>query len=277
MIMEKFEQVIRDGYRFNMDQYMGRGWDHFKKDAGSLIGFAVIVIIVSMVVAFIPFIGLANMFLQSAFLAGIYVFLRRQNQNKQNFNQLFDGFNSFGPIAVYLVIQFLFMVPLFILMFTLIIPFDVFAGLFTGNIDAEYFAEEVAMSMEGNIGVILLGYLVFFIGAMYIYISYQFTLPLIVDAKLGFWEAMETSRRVIGKKFFMFFLLILVIGILAGLGTVMTCGLGMFVALPYIHCVIFAAYDDILKPADEDLSNQISEFGAEERDVNTESEDDAIS
>lgn len=273
--MEKFEQIIQEGYKFNMDHYMSRGWDHFRKDAGSLIGYALIVIIVSMVIAFIPFIGLANMFLQSTFLAGIYLFLRQQNRKQQNFNQLFDGFSYFGPIAVYLVIQFLFFIPLFVLLFTVIIPFDIFTGMFTGDMDPQYIAEEIAMSLEGNIGMLLIGYLVFFIGAMYIYISYQFTLPLIVDAKLGFWEAMETSRRVIGRKFFMFFILFLIIGILAALGTVMTCGLGMFVALPYVHCVIFAAYDDILKPQDEDLSNQISEFGEKEKDVNTEAEDDS--
>ena len=67
-------------------------------------------------------------------------------------------------------------------------------------------AEDFASAMEDNIGSIVLGGIVFFLGGMYIYVSYQFTLPLIVDAKLGFWEAMETSRRVIGKKFFMFFL-----------------------------------------------------------------------
>ena len=175
--MEKFEQVIRDGYKFNMDQYMSRGWDHFRKDAGSLIGFAVIVIIVSFVIAVIPFVNLANMFLQSAFLAGIYIFLRQQNLKRQNFNQLFDGFGSFGSIAAFVVVQFLFLIPLFVLLFTLVIPFEIFAGLFTGDMDPQYFAEEFATSLEGNIGMILIGYLVFLIGALYIYISYQFTIP----------------------------------------------------------------------------------------------------
>lgn len=272
--MEKFERVLQAGYNFSMDHYLSRGWDHFRKDAGSLIGYAVIVMVVSFIIAFIPFISIANMFLQSTFLAGIYIFLRKQNTLRQNFNQLFDGFNSFGPIALYLVVQFLFFIPLFILLFTMIIPFDVFFSLFTGNVDPQYFAEDVASAMDGNFGSIMLGIIVFFIGSMYIYVSYQFTLPLIVDAKLGFWEAMETSRKIIGQKFFLFFLLFLIVGILGALGTIMTCGLGMFVALPYLHCVIFAAYDDILKPDDKDIASQISSFGEQAKDVNTESEED---
>jgi len=76
-----------------------------------------------------------------------------------------------------------------------------------------------------------------------------------VDSKLEFWQAMEVSRKVIGKKFFMFLLMFLIIGIVAGIATAVTCGLGMFVVFPYIYCVVFAAYDDILKPQDDQLSN----------------------
>jgi len=51
----------------------------------------------------------------------------------------------------------------------------------------------------------------------------------------------------------------------------------MFVVMPYIYCVIFVAYDDILKPESEDLSDKISSFGSSEKDINTESEDEGLS
>ena len=66
----------------------------------------------------------------------------------------------------------------------------------------------------------------------------------------------------------------IVLGILTGLGTVITCGLGILVAIPYIYCVIFAAYDDIIQPQTADLSQQIDDFGQAQKDTNTESEDD---
>lgn len=273
--MEKYEQIIRDGYQFNMDQYLGKGWTLFKKGAGSLIGYAIIVIVVTMMMNFIPFVGLVSGFLQAALIAGIFIFCRQLLLKRENFNQFFEGFNDFGQIAIFVLVRFLFMLPLLALMFTVVFPFEVFSDLIRGDIDPQYMAEEIAMGIEGNLGIIFLTYFIVIIGFFYIYTSYAFALPLIVDAKLDFWQAMEISRKIIGKKFFMFFLMFLIMGILALIGTAVTCGLGMFVAMPYIYCVIFAAYDDILKPHSDDLSGQLSAFGEQEKDVNTESEDEA--
>ena len=247
--------------------------DLFKKVAWSLLGFAFIVMAISVVLIFIPFVGILSSFIQSALLAGIYIFLRQLKSGKQNFNQLFEGFNSFGPIALYLIVLFLMFIPLVIIMFTVTFPFGIFMDYVSGGMDPQYMAEEIARSFEGNIGLIMIGYLIIIAGGIYISISYQFVLPLIVDAKLGFWEAMETSRRVIGKKFFMFLLLFLVIGVLGAIGILITCFLGILVVIPYMHCVIFAAYDDILKPSPQ-ASAQISDFGVQERDINTEAEDE---
>ena len=138
-----------------------------------------------------------------------------------------------------------------VLLFTVVFPISLFVDLIAGNIDPQFFTDELATSFEGNLGTIFTVYFLLIIGAIYIYMSYAFVLPLIVDAKLDFWQAMETSRR-----------------------TVVTCFLGIFVVIPYIYCVIFAAYDDILNPQSEGISEQISDFGVQEKDINTESEDD---
>lgn len=273
MNMEKYDQVIRDGYHFNFEKYMSDGWSLFKKGAGSLIGFYIIVVVMLLVLNFIPFVSLISGFLQAALIAGVYIFLRQLMQKRENFNQFFEGFNNFGQIAIFVLIRFLFIIPFLVLLFTIIFPFHIIADLISGDIDAQYFAEEIVSSLEGNIGLVIGTYGVMIIGFIYIYMSYSFTLPLIVDAKLEFWQAMEVSRKIIGRKFFMFLLLFIVLGIIAMLGTLITCGLGLFIVMPYLYCVIFAAYDDILKPQSEDLSNQISDFGVQEKDINTESED----
>lgn len=275
--MERFEQVLREGYEFKFDQYLSKGWDLFKKGAGSLIGFYIIVIVAVFLLSLIPFVSLLSSFLQAAFMAGIYIFLRRLLVREENFNQLFEGFNYFGNIAAFVIIRFLFFLPFLALLFTVIFPFELFLELIGGDIDTQYFAEEIALSMEGNIATIIFVYFLLIVGVIFIYVSYAFTLPLISDAKLDFWQAMETSRRIIGKKFIMFLLMFIVLGIIAIVGTIVTCFLGIFVVVPYIYCVIFAAYDDILQPHSQDISTQISEFGAEEKDINTESEDEGLS
>ena len=51
--------------------------------------------------------------------------------------------------------------------------------------------------------MILLGLLLFVLPGIYLMVSYQIALPLAVDKKLGPWEALETSRKVISHKWFM--------------------------------------------------------------------------
>jgi uncharacterized membrane protein len=43
----------------------------------------------------------------------------------------------------------------------------------------------------------------FVLPGIYLMVSYQIALPLAVDKKLGPWEALETSRKVISHKWFM--------------------------------------------------------------------------
>ncbi|MEP5569384.1 MAG: hypothetical protein ABJN62_16200 [Halioglobus sp.] len=51
--------------------------------------------------------------------------------------------------------------------------------------------------------LIFVGLLLFVLPGIYLAVSYQLALPLAVDKKLGPWEALETSRKVIGHKWFM--------------------------------------------------------------------------
>ena len=106
-----------------------------------------------------------------------------------------------------------------------------------------------------------------------IYILYSLTLPLIADAKMGAWEAMETSRKVVAKKFFHFFGLYLVAGLMMIVGGVITCFLGFLVLFPYVMCIQFTAYNRIFKPVQDESTDQIEEFGKSDRDVNTEAEE----
>jgi putative copper export protein len=48
---------------------------------------------------------------------------------------------------------------------------------------------------------------------IYLAISYCMTMPLIVDRKFGPWRAMETSRKVITKRWFQYFGLLFVLGL----------------------------------------------------------------
>jgi hypothetical protein len=83
----------------------------------------------------------------------------------------------------------------------------------------------------------ILGLILLIIPGIYLSIAYVFTLPLIVDKKMGVWEAMEHSRKSVTKHWFKVFgltfllsLIMLISAIPLGAGLVWTLPL-MFVTL----------------------------------------------
>ena len=278
----RFQGLIDSGYTFDMGKILGKGWDIFKEGAGSFIGFTLVYFILSIGISFaltimlffIPGANILGQFINYALLAGIYVFCRNLLNKRDQFGDFFEGFKSFGQIALFLIVITLFMIPVFGLIFAYIFPWELFAQALTGDVDP-YIVEEWSYSLLDNLGNFFLIWLVAMAIYAYIAISYSFTLPLIVDQKFGFWEAMETSRKVIAKRFFNFLGMWIILGILAPIAIVITCGLGIFVVFPYFRTVNFAAYDMIMQPTADTMQSDVEEFGQQDQDINTESEDDS--
>ena len=80
---------------------------------------------------------------------------------------------------------------------------------------------------------------------IYLAISYVLSVPLLLDKNLDFWPAMETSRKLVGKKWFAFFGFVLVLGLVNIVGA-LCVGLGLLVTLPWTVCTMTAAYEDIV-------------------------------
>lgn len=89
-----------------------------------------------------------------------------------------------------------------------------------------------------------LGYMLCIIPGLYLSVSWMFALPLIVDRNLPFWDAMELSRKVTAKHFFLLLAFIFVIGLLAVSG-VIACCIGVFVTVPMASLALMYAYEDI--------------------------------
>jgi len=79
--------------------------------------------------------------------------------------------------------------------------------------------------------MVLIGTLLLVLPGIYLAVSYQLALPLVADKGLGPWEAMETSRKIVSKKWFTFFGLGLVAG-LATAGSVLLLGIPLIWVLP---------------------------------------------
>ncbi|MBD3165819.1 hypothetical protein GF324_04430 [bacterium] len=148
----------------------------------------------------------------------------------------------------------------------------------------QYFLEIFLYSIVSTI-LVLIGFMLFILPGIYLVISYTLAVPFILDRNMGFWQAMESSRKTIGKSFFgflglyiiLFFLAILVLlpgltviggGITAvtfeggqfwGLLSMLPTGL-LLLAIPLLFMLPFSLvlkaviYDDIARQCDPNFS-----------------------
>lgn len=117
---------------------------------------------------------------------------------------------------------------------------DAFAG----------FTRAFAPLMLAGVMVYLLtsvGLLLLVLPGIYLMIAYLFTYLLIIDRKLGFWTAMEVSRRVITKQWWRVLGLAL-LGCIFGILGLAVLVIGVFVAVPLVIGALAYAYEDLCNP-----------------------------
>jgi hypothetical protein len=90
----------------------------------------------------------------------------------------------------------------------------------------------------------LLGLLCCLIPGVYLLVSWAFALPLIIDRKLDFWPAMELSRKIVSRHWWLLFGFILLCILVRLLG-LLACCIGVFVTTPIATAALMYAYEDI--------------------------------
>jgi hypothetical protein len=89
-----------------------------------------------------------------------------------------------------------------------------------------------------------IGILFCIVPGIYLIVAWHFALPLIIDQRLGFWDAMEVSRKVITKHWWSFCGLWLLSILLNFAGSLLCC-VGGFVTGPVTMLALMYAYEDI--------------------------------
>ncbi len=102
------------------------------------------------------------------------------------------------------------------------------------------------------IGVQLLSTLMTYLGiallilpGVYLAVAYAFAMPLVIEKNMGVWEAMETSRRAITRCWLRVFGFMIVVALVAGLGSALTLGVGLIWALPFLALAYAVVYRDL--------------------------------
>ncbi|MFN4079304.1 MAG: hypothetical protein ACK4NS_00255 [Saprospiraceae bacterium] len=234
--IETLFERIQNGYEFRLGDYFTKGWEIFRQNAGIFIGYSLIYIGISLAGNIIPIIGgLALLVISPALSIGPYIVANRIDRNEPyEFKTFFQGFDKLGQLFVVYLLQILMifaaMLPGFIL---LISSFG------------QAFFDNLSLSSGSGAGL-MTGVVLITIPAIYLGISYVLALPLVWFFDLQPWQALETSRKLVGKQWFMWLAFFIVQGLLAFAG-IIALFIGLLFAIPIIICANYAAMADITR------------------------------
>jgi hypothetical protein len=198
--------VVQTGYSVDIGKYLGEGWELFKKNIVGFIGFTLILLALAVLPGFLP-------------------------ERLRPLGSIASSVLS-GPLGA----------GFYIVAFKLIKQrATTFGDFFRGF---NHFLPLFLASLVTGL-LTLIGFVLFVLPGIYLAVAWIFTMPFIVDRKFDFWDAMESSRRVISRNWFSWFVFLIVL-ILLNLVGFLLLGVGLLVTSPLSSCALAIAYQDIM-------------------------------
>jgi hypothetical protein len=221
------EMVLGRDYSLDIGNCITRSWELVKKHLGSMVGITTLVMVV--IFAINQLFGL----LSRPAITGMIT--------EHRF--------SIGAIAIVLVTSIL-TTPVYVVLTAGLLKYylKLIRGEQAGVADAfsgfgPALGQLVLLGLASGF-LSLIGYCLCILPGIYLTVSWMFAVPLVIDREMGFWEAMEFSRKVVAKHWFLMLALQLLCGLLAACG-VIACCVGILVSLPFGMATLMYAYEDI--------------------------------
>jgi hypothetical protein len=217
---------------------ISRGWNVFKENLGLCLAVTLIYVLIQVVInamVKISHIGLlaslGSLLVIPAVLAGLYsVFIKLNRGQPASVSDMMAGFSE---RYIHLILY-----QLVILAVTLPAMFLMVGGTALGIIMGKQGTPNFAAMMPGLVLILII--------SVAVGLFLCFTIPLIMDQRLNFWEAIKTSVRMVvgnlGKMLLLMLLCILVL--LCGFAV---CCVGIFAAIPVIMLAQMVAYDSMVR------------------------------
>jgi uncharacterized membrane protein len=184
-INQKAENLIQQGYETDAGKYIRRGWEIFQDNMGIFIAYTVIMILISVFAAIIPF---GSLLVSGPLTAGFYIVANKISKGEPyEFGTFFKGFDFFVPLLLYSLIAGIFTALGFI---ALIVPgiylavAYTFAPLFIvfGKMEfwdgMELSRKLITRNWWNIFGFILLLFLINLAGTLAFFVGLLFTIPL---------------------------------------------------------------------------------------------------
>ncbi len=255
---QKLQNHIQNGYEFKFGDYLSRGMDIFKVNAGGFIGYALLfaaIYIVASLLGIIPFVGILvslgyGLFVAPCLAFGYYLVANLSSKGKiAEFGQFFKGFDFIWKLVIISLLVGLISLLIFL-------PFLVSMGVSVFS-----FKEDPQAFTAAMLGNFALGIISFFV-LLFVTTSWVFASQLAVFHSMEAWQAMEASRKIVMKNpmnwllMFLFLFVLLIINIIG----FCLCLIGLIFTIPFTYCVIHAAFLDIAGLPEDD--NQVEDIGA---------------
>lgn len=100
----------------------------------------------------------------------------------------------------------------------------------------------------------LVGFACCILPGIYLAVSWKFTLPAVIDKRLGFWQAMEHSRTTVARCWWLVFALLILVALITMAG-LLACCIGIFVSVPLGIATVLYAYEDLFGGATPTQTN----------------------
>jgi uncharacterized membrane protein len=237
--------ILTRDYDLDIGGCISKGWQLLKSKFSVLFLGALICLLIEAALGLLgairfigPLFSLANLFIVGPLMGGVYyLFLRALRGQAASADDVFAGFRlSFaqlllGYLAVALLVGICMLPGVALAAVSFVIPI------------IRHQSPSVLQVVTAGVGL-----LICLIPAMYLSVSWMFAVPLIIDKRMNFWPAMETSRKVVGKHWWVVFGFLIMCGLIKAAG-LLACGFGILFALPVTYAAMMYAYECMFGPA----------------------------
>jgi uncharacterized membrane protein len=244
-VMATASHILARDYSVDFGSCLDRSWTLLKNNMGLLIGvFLVYGLIIIAIVGMIPIVSIlsnvALIVVGGPLLGGLYwVLIRQARSQPAEVSNLFDGFRrAFGNL----------------ILAQLVPGLIAFVAVLPGVILTVMGAVIMVIAKQGNhpaapvaIPLLVIGVLFLVAGlCVMIYLGYCwiFTIPLVMDKQMGFWDAMKLSRGMVQKHWWIIFGFMIVMGLIGAAG-MLACCVGALFTMPLAFGAIVYLYEDI--------------------------------
>ena len=242
--------VTANGYTFRWSEYLSSGFRAFGNDFGIYVAFTLVYIAISMATGFIPYVGSTiGLFVNPVLIAGYTYYGRAQYINDhRDFNTFFQGFRQ--PHWIPLVMQSL-MASLLLLAAIAGATMPFFYEAILKFLED---AQKIETMPQAEVGEFVLGLwntdltivsLIALVVGLLVSTVICLAPFFIIYRSSSFGEAMQSSARVVRKRFPAFLGLTITLWLVLVLGVLLCC-IGFLAAFPIYYLTLLAAFRDIM-------------------------------